>query len=208
MKPLDEEMHRISQLSKISQQNQTQDLISGSVVADLLSGQSFTINQTDETSFKDVCEISDGTIESVPASSTRLEESASSTCLEGTRQQTNSDPALQQVIANTNNAWVKCFYKYAEPAKPFYVNRKLNTTTDGLFLHLERIDNPASLQQQTLSLLHCDDTRTSNNHASTKPPPLPDGKEEESVRPKAQRSPAKHGRSQLPAYKAPKRLDL
>ena len=195
VKPLDEEMDRISKLSKIYQQNQTQDLGSDSVVADLLSGQSSAINHTDETSFNDVCEISDGTIESLPTSSTRLEESASSTCLEGIRQQqTNSDSALQQVITYTNNSWHECFCKPAEPAKLFYANRELNTTTDGLFLHLGRMINPAYLQHQTLSLLHCDDTRTSNNHASTKPPPLPDGKEEESVRPKAQSSPAKHGR--------------
>ena len=74
VKPLDEEMHRISQISKISQQIQTQDLRSDSVVAGLLSGQSSTINQSDETGFNDVCEISDGTSESLPVSSTRLED--------------------------------------------------------------------------------------------------------------------------------------
>ena len=127
VKPLDEEMHSISQLSKISQQNQTQDLRSDSVVADFLSGQSSTINQSDETGFNDVCEISDGTSEILPDSSTRLEEKALSARLEDIRQQpTRLDEIKQQtalesssreVTTHMNNLRPECFCECAKPAK-------------------------------------------------------------------------------------------
>ena len=172
------------------------------VVADLLSRQSTSkLNRVDEISYVDVCEHTDGKIESLPVSSTRLQE---------IRQQTSSDPALQQVIIYTNNSWPEYFRDCAEIAKPFYANRDCFTTTDGLLLYLDRIVVPKSLQQRTLSQLHmshisiyktkdfaahcvwwptinsdiaatikacchCDENRPTNRHAPLKPTRLPDG---------------------------------
>ena len=198
VKFVDEDIDYTSQQSIISQQNDAQHSDSNLEVANLHSRQlSSATNQTDETSFDDVCKFTDRMIASLPGSSR---------CPKDVRQQTYSDPALQQVITSTNCSSHECFSGRAEPVK--LTNWDCLTFSDDSLLNSDRIALAASLQHYEKRQPLRDENQPANDHASPKPPPLPDdqqlslqGKDEDDVRQQAQRLSAEHNHSRSSADK-------